>query len=103
VAKLVNKIAWYFLAIGFLVPCLLQTVFYLGMFRVESMPDWLFLVLWPAFGFYMASDTGSGADTGRAAFGFLMSVVVNALIYGLMGALVAFFCQRVFQRRIVNP
>ncbi len=42
------------------------------------------------FGFYMASDTGSGSDVGRAILGFLMSIVANALLYlhsGLLGVI----------------
>jgi hypothetical protein len=65
------------------------------------MGEWLLFTLWPAFGFYMASDTGNGGDSG-AALGFLMSVVANALLYGLLGVLVSFIYRRFFQRSVVN-
>jgi hypothetical protein len=41
---------------------------------------------------YMASDTGNGGDSGAAVF--LMSVVANALLYGLLGLLVSFIYRR---------
>jgi hypothetical protein len=41
----------------------------------------------------MASDTGNGGDSG-AALVFLMSVVANALLYGLLGLLVSFIYRR---------
>jgi hypothetical protein len=96
-----SKISWSFLAAGFFVPCLLQGLFYFKIVPIERMPDWLFIALWPAFGFYMASDTGSGVDTGRAIFGFLMSVVANALVYLLVGSVVSFSYRRLFLARTV--
>lgn len=100
VVKMVDKIVRCFLAVGFLVPCLLKLLYYLGM-PIERMGEWLLFTLWPAFGFYMASDTGNGGDSG-AALGFLMSVVANTLLYGLLGVLVSFIYRRFFQRSVVN-
>ncbi len=94
-----SKITWSFLTVGLLAPCLLQAVFYFKILPIERMPDWLFIALWPAFGFYMASDTGGGPDFGRAILGFLMSVVANGLVYLLLGGLVSFSYRRFFQPR----
>lgn len=80
-------------------PCLLQSLFYLKILPIERMPDWVFVALWPAFGFYMASDTGNGSDAGSAILGFLMSVVANALAYLLVGGMVSFFYHRLFLAR----
>lgn len=94
-----SKITWGFLAAGFVAPFLLQGLFYFKILPIERMPDWLFVVLWPAFGFYMASDTGGGPNFGRAILGFLMSVVANAFVYLLVGGLVSFSYRRFFQPR----
>jgi hypothetical protein len=67
------------------------------MLPIEGMPDWIFFALWPAFGFYVASDTG-GANSGRALFGFVMSVLANALLYLLVGCLISFIYRRLFLR-----
>ena len=95
-----SKVTWSFLAVGLLAPCLLQGLFYFRILPIERMPDWLFVALWPAFGFYMASDTGDGSDLGRAILGFLMSVVANALVYMLVGGLLSFSYRRLFLPRI---
>ena len=94
-----SKITWGFLAVGLSAPCLLQALFYFKILPIERMPDWLFVALWPAFGFYMASDTGGGADLGRATLGFLMSVVANGVVYLLVGSLVSFSYRRLFLGR----
>jgi hypothetical protein len=100
VAKIIDKIVRCFLAVGFLVPCLLQLLYYLGM-PIDRMGEWLLFTLWPAFGFYMASDTGNGGDSG-AALGFLTSVVANALLYGFFGVLVSFIYRRFFRTSVVK-
>ena len=94
-----SKITWSFLAVGLLAPCLLQGVFYFKILPIERMPDWLFIALWPAFGFLMASDTGGGPDSGRELLGFFMSVVANGVVYLLVGGLVSFSYRRFFQPR----
>jgi hypothetical protein len=89
-AKSIPKMIRVFLVAGVFVPCLLQTVFYLKILPIERMPEWLFVALWPAFGFYMASDT--------AILGFTLSVLANALVYGLVGTVVLFLYRRFFRR-----
>jgi hypothetical protein len=101
VAKLIDKIVRCFLAVGFLVPCLLELLWYLGM-PIEWMGEWLLFTLWPAFGFVMASDTGSGYDDSGEVLGFLMSVIANALLYGLLGVLVSYIYRRFFRRSVVK-
>ena len=101
VVKIIDKIVRCFLAVGFLVPCLLELLWYLGM-PIEWMGEWLLFTLWPVFGFVIASDTGSGYGDSGEALGFLMSVVANTLLYGLLGVLVSFIYRRFFQRSVVN-
>jgi hypothetical protein len=88
--------SWGFLVAGFLVPFILEGLFYAGMDPIEWMPEWLFIALWPAFGFVMASDTGSGVDKGRALFGFVMSVLANDLLYLLAGCLISLIHRKLF-------
>lgn len=38
-AKPVNKIVWCFLAVGFSLPCPLQTLFYLEIMPIERIPE----------------------------------------------------------------
>ena len=38
-AKPVNKTVWCFLAVGFSLPCLLQTLFYLEIMPIERIPE----------------------------------------------------------------
>jgi hypothetical protein len=97
-APSLSKISWGFLATGFFVPFVLQSLFYTRMLPIEGMPEWIFFALWPAFGFYMASDTGGGANSGRELFGFAMSVVANALLYLLVGCLISFIYRRLLLR-----
>jgi hypothetical protein len=91
-----SKITRSFLTVGLVAPCVLQAFFYFGILRVERMPEWLFIVLWPGFGFYMASDGGSDL---AGLLGFLMSVVANGLAYLLVGSLISLFYGRVLKRR----
>ena len=93
-----SKISWGFLLAGFFMPCILETLFYLGIVPVDRVPEWLLMALWPAVGFVMASDAGGGGGLGKAILGFLMSVVANALVYLLVGSVVSFSYRRFFQR-----
>ena len=95
--KIIDKTVCCFLGVGFLVPCLLQLLYYLGM-PIDWTGERLLFTLWPAFGFVMASDGGDSSE----ALGFLMSVVSNAVLYGLVGVLVSFIYRRFFRRNVVN-
>ncbi|HET7107290.1 MAG TPA: hypothetical protein VFI38_10805 [Candidatus Acidoferrum sp.] len=95
-----SKISWSFLAVGFFAPCTLQCLFYFKILPIERMPDWLFVALWPGFGFFMASDTGNGLDAGKAILGFILSVAANALVYLLVGSLVSFSYRRLLLGRL---
>jgi hypothetical protein len=94
--RFVSKIVWYFVGVGFFAPCILQILVYLKIVSIALVPEWLFFALWPAFGFYMASDTGNGADVGRIILGFLMAVVANSLVYLVVGCVVSFIYRRLF-------
>jgi hypothetical protein len=94
-----SRISRRFLLVGFFVPFILEALFYVEIVPADRLPEWLLIALWPAFGFVMASDTGGGPDSGRAILGFVMSVLANALVYLLVGALVSFFYRRFFQPR----
>ena len=76
-------------------PFVLQGLFSAEVLPLERIPEWIFFALWPAFGFYMASDTGNATDSG-AALGFLMSVIANALLYLLVGCLISFIHRKLF-------
>jgi hypothetical protein len=89
-----SKITWSFLTVGLVAPCALEALFFFKIARIEWIPDWLVIALWPGFGFYMGADTGSGSDL-AGLWGFSMSVVANGLVYLLVGSLVS-LCHRVF-------
>jgi hypothetical protein len=82
-----SKISRIFLAAGLFVPCLLNSLFYLKLLPIERVPDWVFIALWPAFGFYLSAGYGGVA---ASIFGFIMSVLANGLAYLLVGAFVSF-------------
>ena len=88
---------------GGIAPLLLLVVTNLNIIPLERMPDWLMVVLWPAFGFVMAIDTGGFPSTAGIAFGWLMSFVFNILIYGLVGVLVSFLYRRLFGVQSQGP
>ena len=87
-----SKITRSFVAVGIVAPCLFQAFYFFGVFPIEKTPEWLLFALWPGFGFYMGAD--GGADL-SGFFGFLMSMVANALVYFLVGALIS-WCYRRF-------
>jgi hypothetical protein len=96
-AKSGPKITRYFFAAGFLVPCLLFLIISVGDIKVVGFIGWgkIFLLLWPTFGFMMSAEAGGGAL--GEFFAFLISAAFNALVYSLVGSLVA-FCYRRFVR-----
>ena len=91
-----SKISKGFLAVGLLIPFVLEGLFYAEVLPPEQIPEWVLFALWPAVGFVMASDTGHGAGLGRELFGFAMSVLANGLLYLLVGGLISFTYRRVF-------
>jgi hypothetical protein len=85
------KIVRYFLAAGFLIPCVLYLVLLIGDVKVQGMWIWILLVPWPTFSFTMAAEAGGGVA--GQALAFLISATANAVLYGLLGAVVS-FCYR---------
>lgn len=90
------KIVRYFLAAGFLIPCLLLLVISAGDVRVEGTWKWMLLIPWPTFLFIMS------AEAGGATFGFLLAFLIsataNALVYGAVGGVISFCYRRLFVR-----
>jgi bacteriorhodopsin len=85
------KIVRYFLAAGFLIPCVLYLVLLIGDVRVQGMWIWMVLVPWPTFSLTMAAEAGGGVA--GQALAFLISATANVVLYGLLGAVVS-FCYR---------
>ena len=92
-----SKITRSFLAVGIVAPCLLQALYLFKIVRLEIIPEWVLIALWPGFGFYMAADTGKGPDSGGAVIGFFLSVLANALVYLPLGGLVSLTYRRLLQ------
>jgi hypothetical protein len=46
--------------------------------------------------------TLEGYDDSGEVLGFLMSVIANALLYGLLGVLVSYIYRRFFRRSVVK-
>ena len=80
-------IVLYFLAAGFLIPCLLYFVVSLGV----TIPGWMQLTLWPA-GILLAA--GPEIDPTTA---FLISAAANMFLYGVLGLAVS-YCYRGLRR-----
>src|SRR5258708_10291741 len=94
-SRLPPKIVQYFLVVGFLIPCLLSALLYLGNVQAEGPWGWVVLVSWPAIGFYMSAY---GHGEAAALFAFLVSAITNSLVYGLGWSLVSFCYRLVFRR-----
>lgn len=62
---------------GLAIPCVLDGLFYSKILPLDLLPVWLLMVLWPALGFYMSSNT--------PVVGFAVSALANGLIYLLAG------------------
>ena len=77
-----------FLAAGIIIPCVLFSFILLFDLRFEGPSQWLILVPWPTAVLLMAAE-GSGNDRGLL-LAFLFATAANALVYVLIGALVAF-------------
>jgi hypothetical protein len=96
-AKPGPKIVRYFLAAGFLIPCLLYLVILLGDVKVQG--TWMLLIPWPTFVLSMSAEAGGGS-TGQA-IAFLISAGANVAVYGLLGAVVS-SCYRRYLSRAKN-
>ena len=87
-AKSGPQIVLYFLAAGFLIPCLIYSVMSLG----AQVQEWILLVLWPTkILLILALNTSE-------TVAFLISAVANMVVYSLLGVVVS-FCYRRFRSR----
>jgi hypothetical protein len=91
-AKSDMKIVRYFLAAGFLVPCLLYLGIVVGDVLIQGSWIWILLVPWPTFPLIMSAEGGGG--TGGQAIAFLISAVSNVAIYGVVGVAFRFVYRR---------
>jgi hypothetical protein len=81
-----------FLTAGIIIPCVLFSFILLFDLRFEGPSEWLILVPWPTAVLLMAAE---GSVNDRALLlAFLFATAANALIYVLIGALVAFVKDR---------
>jgi hypothetical protein len=80
-AKSELKIVRYFLAAGFLVPCLLYLVIVVGDLRIQGWWIWMLLVPWPTFALMMSAEAGG---TAGQAIAFLISAATNVAVYGMV-------------------
>lgn len=90
------KIVRYFLAGGFLIPCLLYLVIFLGDVKVQGIWDWILLIPWPTFVLLMSAEAGGGV-VGKI-MAFAISAGTNMVLYGLFGGLISFCYRRFFRR-----
>jgi hypothetical protein len=96
VVKPAPRIVRYFLAAGFLIPCLLYLVIFLGHVKVQGVWDWILLIPWPTSVLLMSAEAGGGA-VGKV-IAFVISAGANMVVYGLLGSLVSFCYRRFFLR-----
>lgn len=96
-----SRIVRYFLIAGFLVPCLLLLVIYIGKVEVGGTWTWLLLIPWPTFLFMMSAE----ADPGGFGFviAFLISAASNVIVYGIVGWVVSFCYRRLVLRSVRFP
>jgi hypothetical protein len=92
-AKSEPRIVRYFLAAGFLVPCMLYAVILIGDLKLGGVWAWILLVPWPTIVLLMSAEAGGGIA--GQALAFLISAGANVAVYGLLGA-IASFCYRRF-------
>jgi hypothetical protein len=90
------KIVPYFLAAGFLVPCLLLLVISVGNVQVGGAWTWIFLIPWPTFLFLMSAEAGGG--TPGFLMAFFISAAANVFVYGVVGTAISFSYRRFFFR-----
>jgi hypothetical protein len=90
--KTERKILWGFAFAGFLVPCALFVVMLIIHLRVGGDRVWMILIPWPTFPLLMSAEAGGGAIGEFVAL--LISALANALVYVLVGGIVAFLYRR---------
>lgn len=87
-----NKIFWRFVAAGFAIPCFIFPVLFGGDVKLGAgLTTYIVLILWPSSPLLMSAEAGGNAGELVA---FLISAAANALIYGLIGALVGVVYRR---------
>ena len=59
-AKSVPRIVRYFLAAGFLIPCVLYTVILIGDLKLGGVWAWMLLVPWPTVVLLMSAEAAEG-------------------------------------------
>jgi hypothetical protein len=89
-----SKIVRYFLVAGFVIPCLLSAVVFVGDVKVEGGWKWILLIPWPASVLLMSAD---GTTAGNL-LAFSISAGANVLVYWLVGGAVSFCYRRFFLR-----
>jgi hypothetical protein len=88
-AKSDPQIVRYFLAAGFLVPCLLYLLIVIGDVTIQGPWTWILLVPWPTFPLIMSAEAGGGT-----AIALLISAAANVAVYGLVGVAFRFVYRR---------
>ena len=87
-----NKIFWRFVVAGFAIPCFIFPVLLGGAVKLGAgLGTYIVLILWPSSPLLMSAEAGGNAGELVA---FLISATANALIYGLIGALVGVVYRR---------
>jgi hypothetical protein len=81
-----------FAAAGFLIPCVLSLVIFVGDIKIQGVWDWILLVPWPTAALLMSAE-GGGA-VGRV-IAFALSVGANMALYSCVAWVVS-FCYRRF-------
>jgi hypothetical protein len=87
------RIVRFFVAAGFVIPCLLYLVISVGEVKVQGLWDWILLIPWPTSVLLMSAE---GGGSGGQAIAFVLSVGTNMALYGCAGWIVS-FCYRRFR------
>jgi hypothetical protein len=89
------RIVRYFLAAGFLVPCILLAVISLGDVKVQGVWNWILLIPWPTSILLMSAEAGGG--TLGQVIAFIIATGANVVVYGILGVVVS-FCYRQYRK-----
>ena len=88
-----NKFIYVFGFAGFCMSCLLMLLIVSAHVKLgDGWFTWVVLSLWPSSPLLMLAEIGGG--TGGEIIAFLVSGLLNALIYALVGVLVVFTYRR---------